>query len=357
MELTVVLANRPRPASCYDAFEWSYEFAEMAPGTLPASRLVDIAAHLRQLPMRSDGFPPLVGFAQFLAYHVTDGAWRSALSRWIQRTRARLRLPDLPVPPPPQPRDCSLVVLVDGDEDFCVRIWLRERGYQTLADAEARSLAELSELVAGAIRKVQPSRTTMSATRALRRIDFVVPHALLQVPFDQWPIAVSATRSVPLGSRYQVTVCCPERRHDGDAYSAWLDRWFWLMQNVNAPEAIQHVRDGGYARVLNQLGAGQHPACVLIEVPDAELDASIDAIFSSGVPVAVWRRRQQPAINHDLGAALAFDAVDKLPPAVRQLRADAMAGGNDVGQTVTLLFDNPDEQLPDDPLDWMDEAV
>ncbi|MDL2080552.1 caspase family protein [Streptomyces sp. GXMU-J15] len=360
--LAALARQHPLPACAHDAYRWAFDVCRVsAPvgNALPEGGLTEIVRDLDDRMGRPE-LPLALPFVRYLAAHAPDRAWGARLDSWVEETRLRLRAaPVPPAPAPPQEPGALHVQLGRApleQDAYLVRIW-RYRGRFTsewesggslpLSSARGEVGRQIAQLVE---RFVEEDPEGIAPD--IERVEFHIPHDLLDEDFENWSVPAGAEDSgEPVGVLFEVVVRCPDQRK-GVARQKWRAKWRalerqgpggWEAPGANASQPVWLLSGNEVPGNLSALLQAQDlPVCVLAAVERDRLGDVLKAVFSSGVPVAVWRRGEpSDGAPGDLTTALVppGEPIDprKLPGTVRALRIAAQ-------HPVVLLWDDPNRR-------------
>ncbi|MFC4607768.1 hypothetical protein ACFO9E_08060 [Streptomyces maoxianensis] len=329
----------------------------------------EAVAVLEDLPAPQGMTPRVLRFTQALmASRRAPEQMREAVDRWNTRLTRRLGLPHPPPPPEREPgrhadEDPLLVLSLQpylplGDSCL-LSAWLGygEDGWLTLLqEDEPRLLSQVPHMIDDFMAVVRD----YTGGRPPRRVEFLLPRFLLDLPVDQWVTngrdPVGGSLESALGVRCPVVVRDLERATDPLAYHEWARRWDAFTGGGALPE--DEVLWLGPGRRTGWHGPRAVPdsvCAVVVEPPDPEdrsRTATADALataLDAGVPVVLWERRTGPADRTPRGTfrwtareLMHGGRSEQLPERVRSLRADALRSAElEWGRHVALLWDDP----------------
>ncbi|HEX6346859.1 effector-associated domain 2-containing protein [Umezawaea sp.] len=332
--------------------------------------LADALAHLEQLNARSDGLPPLVVFVEHLARRL-DGPHADQLRDWNDQLARKLdvvdqlrslRGRDAEVDPPEVDVEACLVLRIERhgfDRDtFVLTDWRQSHPtgwYPQRGDDFKGSLAEIEARVADLVEEAEAhwARNADSI-----RVEFLLPHDLLNLPVDQWKLEASTDLPQPLGLRYQVVLRSLERARTHHWHRRWRQRWARLRSSrdhsVNGVPMTHwcsgKARDlGALERVL--VLREELVSLVLSAPPPPAPATTVDEVvigLRSGLPVMIWHRDDGSRRPFDAAIRPLLKGLGELPEGVRLLRGRApgtVRSTGRIGGHVSLLWDDPDRPV------------
>jgi hypothetical protein len=198
-------------------------------------------------------------------------------------------------------------------------------------------------------------------------LEFALPFSLLgrDDAVDEWSVSTSAA---PLGTHYPVVIRTVDRPlRSPEALPHWRRRWRQLQEAEPVLEWVDCRIDDHVARLQADL---QHRAdnsllAVAFRPRSKSRRAVLEALYLSGMPVALWTRQKcaRPVcgqgdgeclgdrFRRELSGELAEQPLRDLPRLVKRLRTDARrtrAGREHCGYGLTLLWDDPGRRPPDE---------
>lgn len=203
-------------------------------------------------------------------------------------------------------------------------------------------------------------RADDAAGGARVRLEVAVPEERWHTPADRWRVPASTRRSArlrPLGPTRAVVLRDQGRRQEVDP--AWLRRWQGLtaagrMTALRVP-AGPRASVSGLSRLLEEADEGAVPALCRSVADGTGLEA-VGWTLDTGHPVALWLAeghgerdcdRVCDAFHREVSQLLgAPKSVAEIPELVRELRAKAAEGGASWARDLVLLYDDPDNPIP-----------
>jgi hypothetical protein len=319
-------------------------------------RLPDIVAQLEEVSSGADGLPPLLVFVSELAEHV-NGEVAAALRDWAERFAGQRELGPVRARRPALDSGHTVYLVIEclpdgaGSGGFLTTAWLQygsepgEPGETLWCDDHPRRLSELSRLIETVIR--EDPRITGWAVHELT-IEFVVPRALLNDPFDQLVINIDGLPR-RVGIDYPVVVRSHDRLRGHTTHGRWLSHWNLLAGDPGAARVHwahrpgEHAGEQLYAKLSDDVWA-----CLAMAFPPwgGGLDGTLDEFWISvqaGTPIVVWCREGGDRFLPDLQALLDTEDLQTLPRRVLELRRQAVSTAKDadhLGLHLTLVFDD-----------------
>ncbi len=348
-----------------------------------ASDAIAIARVLEALNGPPGGLPPLVAFTASLARAALPGE-AGKIRQWVERYLARNQLSEQLVvpydvgyaPSAPSPFDPSyLVIRLTEDlrekDRFLLTAWLQHGarlGRPLRREDKPRRLDQVRTVMDDLLTEARQGLPVPTAVpTAVPMVEFILPRNLLGCAFDQWP----AGRGNPekrLGEVFPVVVRSLERMSDSEILPQWAGKWAWAAANCGGadPLAVSWLFTEGEltARRLYEGLAGDRPVCIALGYPPGRPHGlsrdEISVGLQAGVPIMVWCREGEPnAISAELIRLVSGHGLLELPQLVASRRAAAgraresrpgaasnQAGGDDLGNHITLVFD-PADRIPD----------
>lgn len=323
--------------------------------------LHDLVALLEEMPA-AGGVPPLLRFVGDMAEdagYPTGPAFRD----WVNRQVAAQGLGDalverrrasLAARSEPEPSENYLIIecMPDALEEdrYLVTAWLqvgREPGSTLQCSDEALPLSRIPEL----LERLLTSESSVIGRRSHDlTIEFVLPRALLDHPFEQEKISIAGVEH-RIGIRYPVVVRSLDRMRLAAVHPDWRHKWEWLSGNsVDAPVCLVAQR-GEYDKeeLFSTLSVSSTAVLALAFPPwgGEETDEHWVGLVA-GIPVVAWCRdgRDPAQFAREVKDLLAADLM-KLPHRAMELRRKALSGGEGpgtghLGLHLTLVFDDAD---------------
>ncbi|GCD43064.1 trypsin-like peptidase domain-containing protein [Streptomyces paromomycinus] len=203
-------------------------------------------------------------------------------------------------------------------------------------------------------------RADDAAGGARVRLEVAVPEERWHTPADRWRVPASTRRAArlrPLGPTRAVVLRDQGRRQEVDP--VWLRRWQGLaaagrMTALRVP-AGPRASVSGLSRLLEEADEGAVPALCRSVADGTGLEA-VGWTLDTGHPVALWLAeghgerdcdRVCDAFHREVAQLLgAPKSVAEIPELVRELRAKAAEGGASWARDLVLLYDDPDNPIP-----------
>jgi hypothetical protein len=380
MALRALLQTLPVP----DDLKATYRKVTGPLGPEPAGELLDWDDLIREVTdtmAGSDGLHPLLLLCEDPP-EAADGPTRERLrqlgeqiaSRLGQSTALQARR-SATADPPPRRRSSSIMIqlLPSGANRrrYVVSVWI----YHDIGALPVLSVCEdrpatLNEIRRSAKNLIPEMLHELGGETDDLLVEFSLPRGLLSEAVDEWRLSESWLR---LGVQYPVVVRAVDRPVLGD--SLWRRRWKRLRDHELDPPTMVGWVDCRDARSTAELhawfqGPETRAILALSYQPDAaSARSALEAALYAGVPIAIWRRR--PCAHHarghgptadicqcdrfraSLNERLSTTRLDELPQLMQTLRAQAAEDPADqehCGRDVTLLWDDPDRILGDEPL-------
>ncbi|MEW2353171.1 hypothetical protein [Spirillospora sp. NPDC029432] len=329
----------------------------------------DFVAYLEEVPLGADGVPPLLTFVTDLSAYA-KGPVADALDAWTGRAaarfgvdRKRLRRPGaLPAGRGAGPAERGAYLVIECRPDgadfdrFLVTAWLQfagEPGIMLRCDEEPLPLGRLPALVESLL--VEDHRVAGREVPDLT-IEFVLPRALVDRPFDQFQVSVAGLPR-RLGIEYPVVLRSLDRLRHRALHHNWRRKWERLRDDPEnaAVHVIRRPGEYGDERLFTLLSDHATAGLALAFPPgaggpDAGEGGPVDELWiglQAGVPVVVWCRDGRGPDGFDPDARALLDSGDllSLPRRVRDLRrAAVLSEGPDehLGLHLALIFDDAD---------------
>jgi hypothetical protein len=312
----------------------------------------DVVVQLEEVASGADGIPPLLVFVGDVARWATGPAAVAARD-WLKKCAERLGVDSAPLLRPALARDPHHAYLViecrpdgPGNGGYLASAWLQfddEPGIPLFGDDQPRPLA-LSGLLQVLLRD---ERVTNRHAPELT-IEFVMPHALLDLPLEQIEVMLDGVR-LTIGIVHPVVVRSYERMSRPTPHHDWQQK-------------TARFRAGACGRVVIRAGELDHnrlyaaladPAvvCLTMAFPpwgtgNEHPDELWVGLHTAGVPITLWCRNAD-RFDKELRDLLDADLIT-LPQRVRDLRRDAVLTGSGgdfadrLGFQLGLLFDLAD---------------
>lgn len=217
----------------------------------------DVVALLEEMPAGAEGTPPLLVFVSDLAEdagHPTapalrDWVRRQAVAHGLDGMFLQRHRPSLEPRAEPEASENYLVIecAPDALEEarYLVTAWLqvgREPGSTLQCGDEALPLSRIPELLE---RLLTSERSVVGRRSPDLTIEFILPRALLDHPFEQEKISIAGFEH-RIGIRYPVVVRSLDRMRLAAVHPDWRHKWEWLSGNsVDAPVCLV-TRRGEY---------------------------------------------------------------------------------------------------------------
>jgi hypothetical protein len=338
--------------------------------------LTEVLAYLEDLNARADGLPPLLVFVEYLARHIV-GMSSDSLHEWNDKQARKMNLlnqlravryhnVDLVAAHGERETVAYLVLRIERHglhrEIYVLANWRQidpngwypQRGVNftgTLAEVEAK-VADL----------VEEAEVHWARYAASIRVEFLLPHDLLNVPVDQWKLEASSDLPQPLGLRYQVVVRSLERARTRRWHREWRLRWARLLAAQNGDSSrtttfwCGSLKTGDLKELEASLAVRQELVSLVLSTPPPPDQAgSVDQVvvgLRNGLPVMLWHRADGSSRAFDSVMGRLLDAPVDLPEQIRLLRGHPQRGNKPAARLaghVSLLFDDPDRLV--EPLD------
>lgn len=325
--------------------------------------LHDVVALLEEMPAGADGTPPLLRFVGDLAEDAGHPT-AQALRDWVKRQLTVQGLDGALVQPrraqlaartEPEPSENYLIIECAPDaleEDrYLVTAWLqadREPGSTLECGDEPLPLSRIPEL----LERLLTSESSVVGRRGPDlTIEFVLPRALLDHPFEQEKISIAGFEH-RIGIRYPVVVRSLDRMRLAAVHPEWRHKWEWLSGNsIDAPVCLV-TRRGEYdtEELFSHLSEASRTVLALAFPPWGGDDTDEHWVgLVAGIPVVAWCRdgRDPAQFAREVKDLLAADLMD-LPRRTMELRRQALSGGREgaagdhLGLHLTLVFDDAD---------------
>lgn len=333
-------------------------------------KLADALVYLERLNARSDGVPPVVVFVEHLARHL-DGPSVDQLREWNDHQARKLDVVD-------QLRSLRHQDVEANSHDryveACLVLRIERRGfdrnifvltdwrqidptgwYPQRGDDFIGTLAEIEAQVADLVEEAEAHWARHAASI---RVEFLLPHELLNLPVDQWKLEASTDLPQPLGLRYQVVLRSLERARTHRWHREWRQRWAKLRSSrdysVNGAPMTHwcssRTRDLGALERLLVLRE-ELVSLVLSAPPPPVRTTIVDEVvvgLRNGLPVMIWHRDDGSHRPFDAAVRPLLKGLGELPERVRLLRGRApgvIRSNGRVGGHVSLLWDDPDRPV------------
>ncbi|WNV88742.1 effector-associated domain 2-containing protein [Umezawaea sp. Da 62-37] len=332
--------------------------------------LVDALVYLEQLNARSDGIPPVVVFVEHLARHL-DGPSSDQLKEWNDQQARKLGVIDQLRSVRHQAVD---VVLHHEHVEACLVLRIErygiERNVYVLTDWRQIDptgwypqrgedfTGTLAEIEAQVAELVEEAEVYWARHAALIRIEFLLPHELLNLPVDQWKLEASTDLPQPLGLRYQVVLRSLERARTHRWHRNWRHRWAKLHSDQGQSSNGRPMTHWCSSRTRDLRGLeallivrDELVSLVLSAPPPAAQAAVVDEVvigLRNGLPVIIWHRDDGSHRPFDAAVRPLLNGLGDLPERVRQLRGRAPGAARSTGRIgghVSLIWDDPDRPV------------
>jgi vWA-MoxR associated protein C-terminal domain/Trypsin-like peptidase domain/Effector-associated domain 2/vWA-MoxR associated protein middle region 0 len=256
--------------------------------------------------------PRIILFVEYLAHQLGTAG---ALHRWIDRTAARLRLPENDVRAvcraaravPVQAHRYQLILdvapdAIDADRYLLSAALQRDsEPQQQLAVGDRADepaplsavVARIDELLRGIPRRVNYELDGFS-------VEMILPRSLLTEPVDRWEF----TDLIPyaVGTRHPVIVRSRDRLRRDDLWPQWRRKWDAVKRQGVADRTVLYFHDQPGeltpAQLRDLLWAGTLVLCLgypLPAAPDLTTPDAFAAALAAGVPVIAWCRDAEHA--------------------------------------------------------------
>jgi hypothetical protein len=181
-------------------------------------------------------------------------------------------------------------------------------------------------------------------------LEFVIPRALLQFPFDQFRITVDGLER-RIGIDHPVVVRSLDRMRHQALHHNWRRKWEWLQANPAAAAVcwVSHPRQFDQELLYVKLCESSSAVLAMAFPPWGKASCPVDELsvaLQAGTPIIAWcRQGRDPArFAAETRALLASDVLF-LPRRVLDLRREAVSAGpadDHLGLHLALLFDDAD---------------
>lgn len=312
--------------------------------------------------------PALLRLAEFTAASSRDAKSRATLRAWCDRVAARLgispsalgeRRTDAEAWAAHRPSPVTRIVarLTDASGkpgEFHCEMWLSHRDGTRASIATPKGPMPPGDI--GRLIRRTADGSRVGSDQPLSQVDVVVGPGNLETPVDGWEtgseladaIPEFSELSLPLGSRYQVALRCPELISTvPTADSAMRRRWAAGDPRslvVDDPSVDPH-------RLYGMLSSPQHQdtARVVLHGPPQQRRRLLPVCLAMGVPVVLWDRAAES--YHDAPRMDGLDPtgpLDKLPQRLQSFRAAAYAAEAESTEArPTLVWHDGELTLPD----------
>ncbi|WP_316745018.1 effector-associated domain 2-containing protein [Streptomyces sp. MK7] len=331
--------------------------------------LSEALAVLEDLPAPRGEAPRVLRFTQALvAGRRMPEQLRDEVHRWNTRLTRRLGLPEPPPLPHREPgappdEDALLVLSLQPylprGESCLLSAWLGygQDGWLPLVqEDEPRPMSQVPPMISEFMAVVRD----YTGGRPPRRVEFLLPRSLLDLPVDQWVMDVRPSAAGPaksaLGAHCAVVVRDLERATDPFSRGLWTRRWDAFREGGTLPEDEVLWLDPARRSVGYGPARAPDSVCAVVIEPPApdnwSRTATADALataLDTGVPVVLWDRRTGPADRAPRGGfrrvareLMHGGTSQQLPERVRSLRAEALRSAEvEWGRHIALLWDDP----------------
>ncbi|HWO62233.1 MAG TPA: hypothetical protein VNO31_19615 [Umezawaea sp.] len=327
-------------------------------------------AYLERLNARSDGVPPVVVFVELLAGALDEPLsdqyreWNDQQARKLGVVDQLMSMRHQAVEPRQHDRrvEACLVLRIERhgfDRNvFVLTDWRQAHPtgwYPQRGDDFVGTLAEIEAQVADLVEEAEAQWARHAASI---RVEFLLPHELLNLPVDQWKLEASTDLPQPLGLRYQVVLRSLERARTHRWHREWRHRWAKLRSSqdhtVNGTPMTHWC--SAKTRDLSELEAllvlrEELVSLVLSAPPPPAPPTTVDEVvvgLRNGLPVMIWHRDDGSHRPFDAAVRPLLRGLGELPERVRQLRGRAPGANRSTGRIgghVSLLWDDPDRPV------------
>ena len=226
-----------------------------------------------------------------------------------------------------------------------------------LQDSSGRRLSALSSpdrpiRVSEIAGPVQDLLNRAAAMAADLTVEFIIPYALLDFPFEQ--LTYGSKVPVPIGAVFPVLVRSLERLRDAFFHPQWRRKWTQLQRESGTGSVMWLERPGEASQhMLPRLEADDTLCVVQAYRPRGDHEEMRAAVLS-GVPAIVWNRDGLPPADFARQVRMELFRAGPLglPGHVRRVRREALsspAPPDHLGRCVALLWDDP-SRLPEPEL-------
>ena len=347
------------------------EVPEGRDATVHSIDLRYIVQQLEEVPLGTDGTPPLLVFVQNLAGYA-KGETATAFEQWMVKFCERSglaperlgRLPRMRRPALPgagsAEEDDHLVIECRPDgadpDRYQVTAWLQPAGRPAVmlrCDEEPVPWEGLRAFVESLL--TRDDRVWVRENPRLV-VEFIVPRDLLDRPFDQFKLKIRRVAR-RLGVEYPVVLRSLDRLRGGVPWHNWQAKSRRLREEPEGAEVHRIREPGGYddERLYTLLSESSTVGLAVGFPPREDGPDRVDELWvglEAGLPVILWCRDGAASARFCEEVA-ALDGCDlpSLPAKVWELRRRAVLSRADereaeLGLHLALLFDDAD-RYPD----------
>jgi hypothetical protein len=316
------------------------------PHTVPAHYDTAWSAfvHLAGFNAGADGVPPCMAFLERLADRLGPEiaarvrSWNDqvatdlGIATQLRLVRGQSARPGevttgvfLVVQLEPDPLDADIYRLshwIHQQGDVAETIRRGEDSIVSMADLPAR-IQELTDRVE-------------AASESPVTLEFVVPHNLLDLPFERW--------SPPPAEQYAVVIRSLERIQSRKWHRAWHERWRQLRQDSQPTVFWATQAEGSRRELTARLAADPDVVCVVLSNPPAaDRHDELQVALRSGLPVIMWHREDCSSKSFlDAVSSLTNGPLVDLPARLREVRR--LQQGDPASEGLVVLWDDPERQ-------------
>lgn len=235
------------------------------------------------------------------------------------------------------------------DTDILLSHWWRVHPGEQQRGGDRRISLEQAEKTVRAL--IHNAESEWAYLRADIAVEFVLPHALMDLRVERWRKTAFQGVGGVLGEDHHVVLRSLDRHDRRDLHGRWGSRWRAFTEG-NAGR-VHWFPEDGRAHLLSE----PPPAVVVLsEAPGSAQEEAwahrrtdeLGEALRAGAPIVLWDRRglADTAFREELRDLLERHDARALPGVVKALRiaaADRDAEANAVvGRHVALLWDDPD---------------
>jgi hypothetical protein len=292
--------------------------------------------HLAGYNAGPDGVPPCMAFLERLADQLGSDvaarvrAWNDDVATDLGIMRQLRTVRDWSGPHADVTSGSSLIVQLEPDpldaDIYRLSHWTRhdpaggsvQRGEDSIV-----TMTDLPARVEELIERVDP------ASASAVTLEFVVPHTLLDLPFELWSRAPAGDYSVVLRSL--------ERIQSRKWHRPWHERWRHLRQDSSPRVFWANEAEGSARDLADSLAENKDVVCLVLSTPPGQDSRQeLQVALRSGVPVIIWHREDCSTESF----------LNDLPLRVRELRRrpEVPTGTPPPGENLVVLWDDPERQ-------------